>query len=72
MNKSSNTLSLNQTHGDLVPAVVTDVDAKSAKIWVKNCCEGFIEWQGMNWARKFLTDNRQGPAPSRQRDSCGW
>lgn len=51
------------TYGDLVPAVVTAVDSKSAKVWVKNQGEGTIEWQGMNWARKFLTDDRQGPAP---------
>ena len=52
------------TYGDLTPAVVTKVDAQSAHVWVKNQGEGVIEWQGMNWARKFLTDDRQGPAPS--------
>lgn len=52
------------TYGDLTPAVVTKVDAQRAHVWVKNQGEGVIEWQGMNWARKFLTDDRQGPAPS--------
>ncbi|MDD1822796.1 PBP1A family penicillin-binding protein [Photobacterium sp. ZSDE20] len=56
------------TYGDLVPAVVTSVDSKSAQVWVKNQGEGTIEWQGMNWARKFLTDNRQGPAPSQAKE----
>ncbi|MEZ9339107.1 penicillin-binding protein 1A [Vibrio splendidus] len=56
------------TYGDLVPAVVTAVDSKSAQVWVKNQGEGTIEWQGMNWARKFLTDNRQGPAPSHAKE----
>ncbi|MEZ9454059.1 penicillin-binding protein 1A [Vibrio splendidus] len=56
------------TYGDLVPAVVTAVDSKSAQVWVKNQGEGTIEWQGMNWARKFLTDNRQGPAPSKAKE----
>ncbi|MEZ8034236.1 penicillin-binding protein 1A [Vibrio crassostreae] len=56
------------TYGDLVPAVVTAVDSKSAQIWVKNQGEGTIEWQGMSWARKFLTDNRQGPAPSQAKE----
>ncbi|SBT13566.1 Penicillin-binding protein 1A [Vibrio celticus] len=56
------------TYGDLVPAVVTAVDSKSVQIWVKNQGEGTIEWQGMNWARKFLTDNRQGPAPSQAKE----
>ncbi|MBW3697347.1 PBP1A family penicillin-binding protein [Vibrio sp. T187] len=52
------------TYGDLTPAVVTKVDAQSAQVWVKNQGEGVIKWQGMSWARKFLTDDRQGPAPS--------
>ncbi|MEZ8437122.1 penicillin-binding protein 1A [Vibrio splendidus] len=56
------------TYGDLVPAVVTAVDSKSAQVWVKNQGEGTIEWQGMNWARKFLTDNRQGPTPSQAKE----
>ncbi|WP_048659168.1 penicillin-binding protein 1A [Vibrio crassostreae] len=56
------------TYGDLVPAVVTAVNSKSAQIWVKNQGKGTIEWQGMNWARKFLTDNRQGPAPSQAKE----
>ncbi|KZX68402.1 penicillin-sensitive transpeptidase [Vibrio sp. HI00D65] len=56
------------TYGDLVPAIVTAVDSKSAQVWVKNQGEGTIEWQGMNWARKFLTDDRQGPAPSQAKE----
>ncbi|MCX2759584.1 PBP1A family penicillin-binding protein [Vibrio sp. Sgm 22] len=56
------------TYGDLVPAVVTSVDSKSAQVWVKNQGEGTIEWQGMNWARKFLTDDSQGPAPSQAKE----
>lgn len=56
------------TYGDLVPAVVTALDSKSAQVWVKNQGEGTIEWQGMNWARKFLTDDRQGPAPSQAKE----
>jgi penicillin-binding protein 1A len=56
------------TYGDLTPAVVTKVDAQRAHVWVKNQGEGVIEWQGMNWARKFLTDDRQGPAPSNSQE----
>ncbi|MGF1752627.1 PBP1A family penicillin-binding protein [Vibrio makurazakiensis] len=56
------------TYGQLIPAVVTKVEAKSATVWVKN--QGFvtIDWAGMNWARKFLTDERQGPEPQRAKD----
>ncbi len=52
------------TYGQLVPAVVTKVDSKQATVWIKNQGLNTIEWDGMKWARKFLTDDRQGPAPS--------
>ncbi|CAE6889364.1 COG5009 Membrane carboxypeptidase penicillin-binding protein [Vibrio sp. B1REV9] len=58
-----NHLKKQPTYGELSPAVVTKVDEKSAQVWVKNNDEQTIAWTGMNWARKFLTDERQGPAP---------
>ncbi|WP_367987935.1 penicillin-binding protein 1A [Vibrio sp. NTOU-M3] len=56
------------TYGSLIPAVVTQVNAKSAVVEVKNQGEQTIEWNGMSWARKFRTDNRQGPAPRSAKD----
>ncbi|RSD33084.1 penicillin-binding protein 1A [Vibrio pectenicida] len=52
------------TYGELTPAIVTDVTAQQAKIWVKHHGFQTLEWDGIKWARKFLTDERQGPAPS--------
>ncbi len=51
------------TYGELSPAVVIKVEGKTAQVVVKNNQEQTIPWSGMNWARKFLTDDRQGPAP---------
>ncbi|MCG9680419.1 PBP1A family penicillin-binding protein [Vibrio sp. Isolate24] len=51
------------TYGSLLPAVVTKVSAQQATVWVKNRGEQTINWDGIKWARKFLTDDRQGPAP---------
>ncbi|MGY3568522.1 penicillin-binding protein 1A [Vibrio paucivorans] len=51
------------TYGQITPAVVTSIDGKTATVQVKNEGEQVIEWSGMNWARKFLTDDRQGPEP---------
>ncbi|HDM8203963.1 TPA: PBP1A family penicillin-binding protein [Vibrio harveyi] len=51
------------TYGQLYPAVVTKVDGKTAQVWVKNNDEQTLAWTGMSWARKFLTDERQGAAP---------
>ncbi|MDW1945348.1 transglycosylase domain-containing protein, partial [Vibrio sp. Vb0599] len=51
------------TYGDLYPAVVTKVEGKTAQVVVKNNDAQTITWTGINWARKFLTDNRQGSTP---------
>jgi penicillin-binding protein 1A len=56
------------TYGDLSPAVVTKVEGNTAQILVKDNHEQTIPWAGMNWARKFLTDNRQGSAPKSAQD----
>ncbi|GLT17890.1 penicillin-binding protein 1A [Vibrio zhanjiangensis] len=52
------------TYGELTPAVVTSVTAQQAKVWVKNQGAQTLNWDGIKWARKFLTDERQGPAPN--------
>ncbi|WP_415719957.1 penicillin-binding protein 1A [Photobacterium ganghwense] len=51
------------TYGDLMPAVVTQVDAKSAAVIAKDGAQHTLDWDGMKWARKFISDNRQGSAP---------
>ncbi|USD41363.1 PBP1A family penicillin-binding protein [Vibrio sp. SCSIO 43135] len=56
------------TYGQITPAVVTSIDGKTATVQVKNEGEQVIEWSGMSWARKFLTDDRQGPEPKQAND----
>ncbi|MDF2155681.1 PBP1A family penicillin-binding protein [Vibrio sp. CAU 1672] len=56
------------TYGELYPAVVTQVGDKTAQIWVKNHQQQTIPWDGLSWARKYLTDERQGPAPKSASD----
>nr|WP_217702210.1 PBP1A family penicillin-binding protein [Vibrio ostreicida] len=56
------------SYGDLTPAVVTHLTAKSATVWVKNQGEQHLSWEGIKWARKFLTDSRQGAAPNSAED----
>ncbi len=55
-------------YGDLSPAVVVNVEEKTAQVLVKNNHEQTIPWSGMSWARKFLTDDRQGAAPTSAED----
>lgn len=56
------------TYGDLFPSVVLKVEDKSAQVWVKNAGLKTIAWQDMNWARRFITDERQGPLPNTASD----
>ncbi|WP_375751685.1 penicillin-binding protein 1A [Vibrio sp. HN007] len=51
------------TYGELSPAIVTSVEEKAATVFIKNQGEAQIGWDGMKWARKFITDEKQGPAP---------
>ncbi|WP_114767315.1 penicillin-binding protein 1A [Vibrio rhodolitus] len=56
------------TYGELTPAVVTNVAAKSATVTIKNVGEAKLDWDGIKWARQFRTDERQGPAPKKASD----
>ncbi|MDM7485804.1 MAG: PBP1A family penicillin-binding protein [Vibrio metschnikovii] len=56
------------TYGDLLPSIVVKVEEKSAQVWVKNAGLKTIAWENMNWARRFITDDRQGPLPSKASD----
>lgn len=55
-------------YGDLRAAVVTAVDGKTAGVVLSNGEQHTIEWDGMKWARKYITDTRQGPAPKAATD----
>ncbi|KLV07492.1 penicillin-sensitive transpeptidase [Photobacterium aquae] len=56
------------SYGDLTPAVVTDVEGKTATVIAKGGERQTLDWDGMKWARKFITDKRQGPAPKKASD----
>jgi penicillin-binding protein 1A len=47
----------------LVPAVVTEVLEQSATVMLANNQQAIIQWQGMSWAREFITDQKQGSSP---------
>ncbi|QXO17626.1 penicillin-binding protein 1A [Vibrio ostreae] len=56
------------TYNDLYPAVVVNVEPQSAQVWVKNNGLQTIAWDDMNWARRFITDERQGALPKAASD----
>lgn len=56
------------TYGDLYPAVVTQVDDQTATVEIKGQGSHIIAWDNMNWARRFITDDKQGPLPTAAKD----
>jgi len=57
-----------KTYQSLQPAIVLQVDEKSAQVLLKDRQIVTIEWQGMSWAREITNDERQGPAPKSATD----
>lgn len=51
------------TYGKLRPAIVVSVTSDSAQVYIKNQGYSELSWDGIKWARKFITDEKQGPAP---------
>ena len=47
----------------LIPAVVTEVQEQSVVITLKNQQQAIIPWEGMSWARAFISDERQDTEP---------
>ena len=50
------------------PAVVIRVRERQADVLLKGGLEGTINWDGMKWARPFISDSRQGTSPRRATD----
>ena len=46
---------------DLQPALITKVDKQSAKAYLGDGKEVEIPWQGLVWARKYMSENYLGP-----------
>jgi penicillin-binding protein 1A len=54
--------------GGLKPAIVERVDAKSAKIYVKELGEVTLPWEKLSWARRELPDEKVDRAPTQASD----
>lgn len=55
-------------YGELVPAVVTFVYEKTFSVIDTNGINRTIQWQGMDWARPYISDNKQGDIPQAATD----
>jgi len=59
----SQVLKQTKVYQHLQAAVVTEVFEQSAYITLDNGQHDVINWSGMSWAREFINDTKQGPAP---------
>ncbi|QBF83444.1 PBP1A family penicillin-binding protein [Shewanella maritima] len=52
----------------IIPAAVMAVSEQSAEFLTKHGERVTVEWSGLKWARKFITDKRQGRVPKTASD----
>jgi len=49
------------TVGGLTPALVTDVQERSASIYTRERGELDLKWEALSWAREYIDENKRGP-----------
>ena len=49
--------------GNLYPALITHVNEKSVSAYMTGVGQVEINWEGLEWARKYITENRRGARP---------
>jgi len=56
-------LSAYPTIGELYPALIVEIREQSISAYITGIGIIDIEWQGLQWARKYITENRRGNVP---------
>lgn len=54
--------------GDLVPAIVLEVEGKAASIYLGEGRHARVEWEALSWASPYINENRRGKAPTKAAD----
>nr|WP_136251431.1 PBP1A family penicillin-binding protein [Ningiella ruwaisensis] len=54
--------------GALVPAVVLNLEEQSATVLKQDGETILLDWQGLDWAREYISDSAQGNEPERAAD----
>lgn len=49
--------------GDLLPAIVTQIDEKSATIYIRGGERTTLDWKALSWAQSYIDENHRGPQP---------
>jgi penicillin-binding protein 1A len=51
------------TLGNLYPGLVTHINEQSISVTISGIGQIEINWEGLEWARKYISENRRGPKP---------
>lgn len=51
------------TLGNLYPGLVTHINEKSVSAYITGIGQVEINWEGLQWARKYISENRRGGKP---------
>ncbi len=54
--------------GNLLPALVTGIEKQTANIYLGSGKHARIEWDGLSWARPYISENRRGKQPKQAAD----
>jgi penicillin-binding protein 1A len=54
--------------GGLLPGLITAVEERGAEVYLRGGEIATLGWEALSWARPFITENRQGPAPQSATD----
>ncbi|WP_339767460.1 penicillin-binding protein 1A [uncultured Paraglaciecola sp.] len=57
-----------QTFESMQPAIVMKVNETDVTIFTRSGGVSTIDWDGLDWARKYITDTRQGNEPEKASD----
>lgn len=49
--------------GDLVPAIVMNISDQTASVMTASHGDINLDWDGLDWARPYISDQSQGPEP---------
>ncbi|KFZ36209.1 penicillin-sensitive transpeptidase [Shewanella mangrovi] len=61
-------LAKTQAVDDIQPAAVMQLDEQTATVMLASGQQVTLDWEGINWARKYISDRRQGAAPKTASD----
>jgi penicillin-binding protein 1A len=66
--KMDETISDTETYGNLAVAIATEVKEQEVEIYLGNGQSATIPWNGLKWARRYITEDRRGKSPKKAGD----